>query len=254
MIDIIKRLCIVLGIATFLGILFFSTTYTIAAETENVPTEWKENFIWPTVGEITDFFGTRDGYHYGIDIAANEGTYVVAVTNGVVSRSYYSDTYGNVVFINHDDEMETVYAHLHERLIEEGQPVVEGQLIGTVGSTGRSSGNHLHFEVHHASWNVDKSEAIDPLIVLSQEPEHIYASLQPKRGEAVPASSHQNEAANKTITVQKGDTLWSLANSNGVTIDQIMEWNELNNELIYVNQQLHLYPARTVHNVKKGTR
>lgn len=252
MIDLIKRLCIVLGIVTFLSILFLSATYSFAAERDHIPNDWKEQFIWPTVGELTDSFGTRGGSHYGIDIAAKEGTNVVTVANGVVSRSYYSDTYGNVIFINHDDEMETVYAHLHERLVEEGQPVVEGQLIGTVGTTGRSSGNHLHFEVHNGSWNVEKSEAIDPLIVLSQKPDYMYASLQPKNGEVVPVSSNQKEEAIRSITVQKGDTLWSIAQSHGITVEQLQEWNGLTNELIYVNQQLDIYQINTVHNVKKG--
>ncbi|GAE28973.1 hypothetical protein JCM9152_312 [Halalkalibacter hemicellulosilyticusJCM 9152] len=59
MMDFIKRLCIVLGIMAFLGVLFFSTSYTFAAEDRAVPYEWEEAFIWPTVGELTDTFGTR---------------------------------------------------------------------------------------------------------------------------------------------------------------------------------------------------
>ncbi|MFA9455576.1 peptidoglycan DD-metalloendopeptidase family protein [Halalkalibacter sp. AB-rgal2] len=253
--DLIKRLCIVLGIMAFLGVLFFSTSYTFAAEDRGVPYEWEEAFIWPTVGELTDTFGTRGGSHYGIDIAAEEGTPVVSVADGVVSRSYYSDTYGNVIFINHDNQMETVYAHLHERLVKEEQYVEEGQLIGTVGTTGRSSGNHLHFEVHQESWNVHKSEAIDPLFVLSQKPSHMYASLEAERNDAISAAARNEEVSSNVvgkITVTKGDTLWSLAQRYGVSVELIKEWNHLKDETIYINQQLMIYEVSTVHNVQKG--
>ena len=70
--------------------------------------------MWPSDGVITDLFGTRQGHHKGIDIAAPLGSHVYAVENGIVSKSYYSDTYGNVVFIKHDNQIETVYAHLKE--------------------------------------------------------------------------------------------------------------------------------------------
>ncbi|GAE28974.1 hypothetical protein JCM9152_313 [Halalkalibacter hemicellulosilyticusJCM 9152] len=151
--------------------------------------------------------------------------------------------------------METVYAHLHERLVEEEQFVKEGQLIGTVGTTGRSSGNHLHFEVHLESWNVHKSEAIDPLFVLSQKPSHMYASLEAERNDAISAITRNEDDSSNVIdkvTVTKGDTLWSLAQRYGVSVEQIKEWNHLKDERIYIDQELTIYEVSTVHNVEKG--
>ena len=83
--------------------------------------------MWPSDGVITDSYGTRNGDHKGIDIAAPFGSSIYAVESGIVSKSYYSDTYGNVVFIKHDNQIETVYAHLKERTVLEGARVGQGR-------------------------------------------------------------------------------------------------------------------------------
>jgi murein DD-endopeptidase MepM/ murein hydrolase activator NlpD len=257
MLDFIKRICIALALATFIGLLFMSTTTTFAQTKEEVPEELFEALIWPTVGEITDTYGTRGGEHFGIDVAAPEGTPVVTIADGTVSRSYYSDTYGNVIFVEHDNGIETVYAHLHERIVEEGQAITEGEKIGTVGNTGRSSGNHLHFEVHNGKWNVEKSDSIDPSLVLSTEPEYMYAAL----GEESPygqdwkqrqivsvMSSKQLDDVNSddlieevTVTVKSGDTLWGIASTYDVTVEDLKQWNNLEGDLIKVDEFLVLY-------------
>ncbi|MFC0472942.1 peptidoglycan DD-metalloendopeptidase family protein [Halalkalibacter kiskunsagensis] len=259
MVDFIKRICIALALATFIGLLFISTTTTFAQMKEEVPEELFEALIWPTVGEITDTYGTRGGKHFGIDVAAPEGTPVVTIADGTVSRSYYSDSYGNVIFVEHDNGLETVYAHLHVRKAEEGQAVIEGEKIGTVGNTGRSSGNHLHFEVHDGSWNVDKSDSIDPLYVLSQEPEYFYAALGedspygqdwkqreivsvmgPKLLEgSMPGESVEEEKI--TVTVKRGDTLWGIATTYDVSVEQIKNWNKLADDVIKVDETLVVY-------------
>ncbi|WP_244404819.1 M23 family metallopeptidase [Saccharococcus caldoxylosilyticus] len=80
---------------------------------------------------------------------------VVAAASGTVSKSYYSDSYGNVVFIRHTingTQYETVYAHLRSRAVSEGQTVSQGQFIGYMGNTGESFGQHLHFEIHKPYW------------------------------------------------------------------------------------------------------
>ncbi|MDT8860059.1 peptidoglycan DD-metalloendopeptidase family protein [Alkalihalobacillus sp. MEB130] len=269
MVDFIKRICIALALATFLGLLFISTTTSFAETKEVVPEELVESLIWPTVGEITDTYGTRWGKHYGIDIAAPEGTTVVTIADGIVSRSYYSDTYGNVVFVEHDNGLETVYAHLHKRKVEEGQAITEGEKIGTVGTTGRSSGNHLHFEVHNGNWNIEKSESIDPFLVLSQEPEYMYASLGEdspygqdwKQREIVSVMSPErdetlihNRSNGETIevTVQAGDTLWSLASKLGVSVNELKEWNGLTGDVIKVDDVLVVVQMENVHIIQSG--
>lgn len=91
--------------------------------------------------------------HNGIDIAATPGTPVVASGNGrviVAKMGGYNGGYGNMIIITHDRGVQTVYAHLRDIYITSGQTVAQGQVIGEVGNTGRSSGPHLHFEVRGA--------------------------------------------------------------------------------------------------------
>lgn len=125
-------------------------------------------FMRPANGPITSTFGPRWGeFHYGIDIGKRGASVpVVAAADGYVYRSYYSSSYGNVIFIMHyiDGQVyTTVYAHLESRLVGEGQNVSKGQMIGYMGNTGRSFGAHLHFELHRGPWNASKSNAVDPL-------------------------------------------------------------------------------------------
>lgn len=122
-------------------------------------------FMRPAQGTFTSGFGTRDlGDHKGVDIANGASVPIVAAADGVVSRSYYSDTYGNAIFISHSINGQvytTVYAHLSERIVEGGS-VQKGQTIGYMGNTGRSFGQHLHFEIHKGPWTLGKENAIDP--------------------------------------------------------------------------------------------
>ncbi|MBM7541542.1 murein hydrolase activator EnvC family protein [Amphibacillus cookii] len=123
-------------------------------------------FIWPAQGRLSSGHGWRDfnggGFHNGIDIANEEGTPIYAAASGRVTRSAYSQSYGNVIYIYHPDiNMSTVYAHLHTLGVSLGQTVSQGQQIGTMGNTGRSFGDHLHFEVHNGQWS--QGNGIDPI-------------------------------------------------------------------------------------------
>lgn len=123
-------------------------------------------FIQPAVGRYTSGFEKRGRQmHHGLDIAASGIVPVVAAAEGVVTRSYYSTSYGNVVFISHNingQTYTTVYAHLKSRSVSAGQKVKRGQQLGIMGNTGQSEGQHLHFEIHKGEWNAQKSNAMDP--------------------------------------------------------------------------------------------
>ncbi|KKK36360.1 hypothetical protein WQ57_19720 [Mesobacillus campisalis] len=124
-------------------------------------------FIVPTTGSVTSEYGMRWGSpHAGIDIADGSGdTEVVAAASGTVIRSYYSSSYGNVVFVTHQlngQTFTTVYAHLENRLVETGEQITQGQLLGYMGNTGHSTGKHLHFEIHEGLWDLEKSNSVDP--------------------------------------------------------------------------------------------
>jgi murein DD-endopeptidase MepM/ murein hydrolase activator NlpD len=85
--------------------------------------------------------------HEGLDFTAMHGTPILAAADGLVTRSGWEDTYGNIVEVTHAEGFMTRYAHISKRLVTEGQRVKRGQHIADVGSTGRSTGPHLHYEV-----------------------------------------------------------------------------------------------------------
>jgi peptidoglycan hydrolase CwlO-like protein len=129
-------------------------------------------FLFPTEGTLTSTMGPRWGKeHAGIDIAKAGTVPIVAAESGTVLRSYYSSSYGNVVFISHyinGQLYTTVYAHMNSRSVQDGQTVSRGQLVGYQGNTGNSFGQHLHFELHKGPWNSGKTNAINPMPLLSR--------------------------------------------------------------------------------------
>jgi len=102
----------------------------------------------PVQGRVTSRFGPRWGrMHNGMDFAAPTGTPVYAAASGTVTYADWAGTYGRLVIIDHGNGLETRYAHLSQILVKEGDQVQRGQRIALVGSTGNSTGPHLHFEV-----------------------------------------------------------------------------------------------------------
>jgi murein DD-endopeptidase MepM/ murein hydrolase activator NlpD len=120
---------------------------------ENI-TDWSMRI--PASGKISSRFGyrvdpitkKRSSFHKGMDIAAKTGTPVYAAEKGVIEKAgYFRNGYGNLIVVKHEDNLATYYAHLSEILVKRGQSINKGTFIGRVGSTGRSTGPHLHFEV-----------------------------------------------------------------------------------------------------------
>jgi len=110
--------------------------------------------IWPTHGGLTGFFGGRSDpfsgepeYHTGIDIAAAKGQPVYATADGVVQSATYTGDYGNLVVVKHGFGLTTRYGHLSAYHVKAGDPVTRGDVVGYIGSTGRSTGAHLHYEI-----------------------------------------------------------------------------------------------------------
>jgi len=124
-----------------------------SANKKNIPTvrPRKGILIWPTKGTLTSGFGNRDGRrHEGIDIAAPKGTPINAAAAGEVVFSGWGPTgYGKMVILEHKNHLTTVYAHNSKILVKKGARVKQGQRISLMGSTGRSTGPHLHFEVRN---------------------------------------------------------------------------------------------------------
>ncbi len=126
-------------------------------------------FIWPVAGQVTAPFGWRihpitgkRQLHKGLDIGAPMGAPILAAADGVVNDAGWDDGgYGNFVELKHSDGGVSFYAHARQILVAKGQQVTQGQLIAEVGSTGRSTGPHLHFEIQP-----DGKQASDPMAFL----------------------------------------------------------------------------------------
>lgn len=128
-----------------------------------LPPDWpygSGRLAWPLYGWLTQSYHNE---HRGVDLSAQAGTLITASDRGEVIRAgWNTQGYGNIVIIDHHIDYFTLYGHLDEILVTEGQIVAQGQAIGTVGSTGNSTGPHLHFEV----W--DFGIPVDPLRVLGR--------------------------------------------------------------------------------------
>ena len=121
-----------------------------------------QTYLWPTKGVFTSGYGWRWGrMHKGIDIANNVGTPIVAAKDGIVVYSGWSSGYGYLVELSHGDGTSTRYAHNSRLLVRKGQIVPQGQTISLMGSTGRSTGPHLHFEIRRPG-----GAAVDPMRLL----------------------------------------------------------------------------------------
>ncbi len=126
-------------------------------------TYFKDDFIMPVDGIITGVYGSQrilNGKpkwpHYGIDIAAEQGTKIKSAANGIVTMAepdlYYT---GGTIIMDHGHGISTIYSHLERLLVERGQEIKQGQIIGTVGSTGRSTGPHLDFRINWFQTRLD---------------------------------------------------------------------------------------------------
>lgn len=110
-----------------------------------------ENYrLTSSFGTRSDPFGAGRRRHNGLDMAGPIGTPIYATADGIVGRAQWVGGYGNYVEINHGGDMQTRYGHMSRILVEPGARVTRGQMIGHMGSTGRSTGSHLHYEVRIA--------------------------------------------------------------------------------------------------------
>jgi murein DD-endopeptidase MepM/ murein hydrolase activator NlpD len=136
----------------------------------NISKEFKIDYL-PVEGKITSSFGTRvdpitktTENHEGIDINAKLGTAVKAVYDGTVETVENSKTMGLMLVINHNNNFKTVYGHLSEIKISEGEMVTKGSIVALTGNTGESTGPHLHFEIHK------NDKAVNPMDYLNSNP------------------------------------------------------------------------------------
>ena len=143
------------------------------------------DFTWPVVGNVVSGVGRRRlGWHAGIDIKADVGTPVLAAASGTVYFAGWERAYGRVIKVEHDNGFASIYAHNLQNFVEAGDRVDLGQVIATVGRSGRSTAYHLHFEIRH------EGTVLNPLFLL---PRRDTAMVGPSEEMGEPLDEEEDE-------------------------------------------------------------
>jgi murein DD-endopeptidase MepM/ murein hydrolase activator NlpD len=184
---------------------------------------------------ITSQFGFRRlRWHYGIDIGLTTGDSIYSAFDGIVRlREFERAGYGHYLVLRHANGLETLYGHLSRPLVQVGQEVKAGELIGLGGSTGRSTGPHLHFEVRYMG------NAIDPNLIYDFNT----GILLKKDFEINPAIFEYLSEVRKVIyhRVRSGESLSVISKRYGISIDAIARLNGITrNSVLRVGQQLRI--------------
>lgn len=192
-------------------------------------------YVHPVCGEVTSRYGWRGGrWHKGIDVKLNSGDSVYAAFDGVVRiKKYDPSGFGNYVMIRHYNGLETLYAHLSETLVDRNHTVRAGQIIGLGGSTGRSTGAHLHFQTMLMGQAFDPRKIIDfdTYVLLDSQTfvNHTwfpYINGKDTRTAAAPAG------ALRYHRIKKGDTLYGIASRYGTSVNSICRLNRISRKSI----------------------
>ncbi len=214
-----------------------------------------ESYHYPYIGRITSRYGPRRGRaHQGIDIALKTGDPIYATFDGKVRFSKAAGDYGNLIVIRHNNGLETYYAHLSQRDVEVGDWVVAGQQIGLGGSTGRSTGPHLHFEVRYRGQSFDPERIVDfstgnlrrEELLLRRRHFSIYSKFEQDFSDEEEVAK-QEEAERKAAaavqyhTVRSGDTLGALARKYGTSVSRLCQLNGIKStSILRIGQRLRV--------------
>lgn len=191
-------------------------------------------FHMPVENVLTSKFGMRDGkMHKGIDIDLEVWDTVRAAFSGVVRFADTYQGYGRLVVIRHYNGLETYYAHLHRIKVKAGQTVEGGKLIGLGGSSGRSTGSHLHFECRF------KGIPIDPLAIIDIENKQLFNDTIIVHKTSTGFACFPKGAT--FYTVKKGDCLSGIADTYGTNIESLCKLNGIRrNSYLWVGQKLRI--------------
>ena len=187
-----------------------------------------ERFSWPTpvTARPSSHYGPRwRRFHYGLDLAEPTGEPIYSAFDGVVRISKYNHSYGNMVIIHHSNGLETYYAHMSKRLVQVGQQVKSGDIIGLCGNTGRSFGSHLHFEIRY------KGNALNPEDVVSCATHDLISDRLTITSDSFRKVGKVGKGVGGGgggwYRVRKGDTLGKIARRNGISIQRLCQLNGL---------------------------
>lgn len=210
----------------------------------------------PCPGRVTSNYGYRAKFgrmHKGIDLQIRSNDTIRAAFNGKVRlTNYEAKGYGNYVIIRHPNGLETVYGHLNKALVKADQVVKAGQPIALGGSTGRSTGPHLHFETRFMGYAINPSAIFDFANQCTHTDEYTFSkntytkarNYAPKRNMAKADKENPykgSTSTRSTYTVRKGDTLSSIARSYGLSATTLRKLNDMGStDVIKVGQVLKL--------------
>lgn len=225
-----------------------NSTNPYGIEQKDLPSEWAiwlvdslDQYHCPFQGSVyhRGKFGVRRGRrHQGVDIPLKTGDPVYATFTGKVRVSKYWGAFGNLIVIRHENGIETFYAHLSKRNVEVGDWVNAGDVIGLGGSTGRSTGPHLHFETRYNGFAFDPQWLIDfekgilrhRLFVLKKKYFNIYSNYEQDfedeiKNEEDDKKEDAEREAMRWYTIKSGDTLGRIAINNGTTVNALCRLN-----------------------------
>jgi len=225
-----------------------NSTNPYRIEQKDLPDEWAiwlvdslDQYHCPFQGSVyhRGKFGVRRGRrHQGVDLPLKTGDPIYAAFTGKVRVSKYWGAFGNLVIIRHDNGIETFYAHLSKRYVEVSDWVNAGDVIGLGGSTGRSTGPHLHFETRYNGFAFDPQWLIDfengllrhRLFVLKKKYFNIYSNYEQDfddeiKNEEDDKKEDAEREAMRWYTIKSGDTLGRIAINNGTTVNALCRLN-----------------------------
>jgi murein DD-endopeptidase MepM/ murein hydrolase activator NlpD len=210
-------------------------------------------YFSPIKGKVISPFGYRGRhFHAGTDVKLQHGDTVRAAFDGKVTKACPYSGYGNLVILKHPNNIETYYSHLSKCIVQIGDSVKAGQVVGLGGRTGRATTDHLHFEIrfNHVAKNAEKyfdfknclvKDAMKDklvtysLVVKSKIPELVDSAPivlpttneRPDNLEAAPSSNTESPLVDDAVIIRKGDTLYSLSRRFGTSVKQLQELNRL---------------------------
>lgn len=215
----------------------------------------RKYFACPVEGLVTSHFGPRRArFHYGTDIGKRQGEPIKSMFDGTIRVTRWASGYGNLIVIRHDNGLETYYGHLSKSLVRENQRVKAGEIIGLVGSTGRSTGPHLHLEIRYLGAAINPEHMIDfsNFSLKTSSGETFYltrndfkptysreTSVQlAKTYEKSNRSGRGRSYAKSNYTIRKGETLSSIAKRHGTTVKKLCKLNNISGSSIREGQQI----------------
>lgn len=216
----------------------WNNDYVKAYSNVSVPDTFRvdlSSFVMPFQGKVTSPFGPRRRrFHYGTDVKLYTGDTVVAAFEGKVRvKKYERRGYGYYIVLRHPNGLETVYGHLSKFLVEEGQTVKAGEPIALGGSTGRSTGSHLHFECRFLGRAINPADIVDFDNFCTFDDSYLFVNS--KSGVVSGSEKYTASSSSKKVRyyrVRQGDTLLGIAIKHRTTVDKLCRLNKISRNTI----------------------